>query len=322
MEKILEMLSSGEAKTGEWMSAQLGMTRTAVWKKIEALREDGWDIRSMGKRGYVLEAGDRLDPVLWQGKLKTRRYGRAQVLFEETLESTNQSVKKMALSGAEDGSLALCEQQTAGKGRLGRTWVSEPGVGLWQSLLLRPGLPPDQAPALTFAAALAMARALENLGVDGVRIKWPNDLVRDGKKIAGILNEVSCDMDTMEYVVIGIGLNVRKGAVPPSLASSAGCLEDGGVPPLRRDILCGYLLEMEQQVSLLSRKGMGALMEMYREKSCTLGNPVRVVGTSFTFTGEALDMDPDGALLVKDETGTVRRVLAGDVSVRGVMGYV
>ncbi len=325
MQRILEMLSGGETLTGEWMCGQLGITRAAVWKKIEGLREAGWEIESCGKRGYRLQAGDRLEPVLWQRNLKTRRYGQSgltEVRFDPVCASTNLTAKQMALSGAADGSLALCERQTAGRGRLGRTWVSESGAGLWQSALLRPKLPPDQAPCLTFAAAMAMAQALESLGIRGVQIKWPNDLVLNGKKIAGILNEVSCDMDSVEYVVLGVGLNVARAAVPPELRESAGSLEDLGVPPLRRDILCAYLEKLEDLVVCLESRGMAGLMADYRAVSCTLGRQVRVVGPAGEFLGEAVDMDPAGALLVRDETGSLRRVMAGDVSVRGVMGYV
>ena len=155
-----------------------------------------------------------------------------------------------------------------------------------------------------------------------MRIKWPNDLVLDGKKIVGILNEVSCGMDSVEYVVLGVGLNVRRAAVPPELADSAGCLEDRGEPPKRREILCAYLERLEGLVRALEDRGMAALADDYRAYSCTLGRQVRVLSPAGAFTGVALDMDATGALLVQDMEGTVRRVLAGDVSVRGVMGYV
>lgn len=321
MRRILEMLCKSEYMSGEDMSRELGMTRAAVWKKIEALRLEGWNIESAGKRGYHLDAGDRIDPVLWEHSLKTEILGRQTNFYAYSLDSTNRQVKQMAMEGCAGGSLALCEEQTAGKGRLGRKWVSGPGVGLWHSLLLRPELKPAQAPLVTFACACAMVLALEKQGITGVRIKWPNDLILSGKKICGILNEVSCDMDQIEYLVLGVGLNVRKGSVPEELNDRAGCLEDFCLPPRRRDILAGYLLEMETILRQLELDGFEGMEKNYRDRSCTLGSRVRVIGSE-TFEGTAKDMDEIGALLVEDEEGIVRRVLAGDVSVRGVMGYV
>lgn len=321
MERILEMLCSGEYVSGEEMSRKLGMTRAAVWKKIEQLRSEGWGIESGGKRGYRLDAGDRIDPVLWTDRLTTKELGKGEIRYALTLDSTNRQVKQMAVAGAPNGSLALCEEQTAGRGRLGRTWVSSPGVGLWHSLLLRPRLSPEYAPLVTFACAMAMARALERLQVGSVMIKWPNDLIFHGKKICGILNEVSCDMDQIEYLVLGVGLNVKNGSVPEELKDKAGCLEDYCMPPRRRVILAAYLDEMERIMYALEEKGYAAIEAGYREKSCTLGNRVQVIGSE-TFEGTAKDMDSSGALLVEDDLGKVHRVLAGDVSVRGVMGYV
>lgn len=321
MKRILEMLCAGDYVSGEDMSRELGMTRAAIWKKIEALREQGWDIESGGKKGYHLEAGDRIDPVLWENRLETRVFGRQVNSYAYSMDSTNRQVKQMAIEGCAHGSLALCEEQTAGKGRLGRTWVSGAGVGLWQSLLLRPQMKPSDAPLVTFACACAMAQALERLGVKDVFIKWPNDLILQGKKICGILNEVSCDMDQIEYLVLGVGLNVRKGSVPDDLKEKAGCLEDFSVPPRRRDILSAYLLEMETIMNGMEKSGFRSLEKSYRSRSCTLGRKVQVIGSQ-VFEGVAKDMDASGALLVEDTEGVVHRVLAGDVSVRGVMGYV
>lgn len=321
MNHILEMLCSGDYVSGEEMSRKLNMTRAAVWKRIEALREEGWDIESGGKKGYHLDAGDRIDPVLWENGLQTYELGRQTNRYAYSLDSTNRQVKQMAIEGCAHGSLSLCEEQTAGRGRLGRNWFSGPGVGLWHSLLLRPRLKPSEAPLVTFACACAMAEALEKLGVKGVCIKWPNDLILQGKKICGILNEVSCDMDQIEYLVLGVGLNVRKGAVPEALAEKAGCIEDFYDPPLRRTILSAYLLEMERIMKRIEETGFDGLEQEYRVRSCTLGRKVQVIGTQ-TFEGTARDMDAAGALLVEDDQGVLHRVLAGDVSVRGVMGYV
>ena len=323
MRTIEEILSSGDYISGEAISRELGITRAAVWKRIEALRADGWEIESAGKRGYRLIAGDGLHSALWQGGLRTQTLGRGEVRCLQSVDSTNSEVKRMAAQGAPSGSLCVCEEQTAGRGRLGRTWVSPPGVGLWQSLLLRPQLSPEQAPLITLAAAMAMAQAVRETSGADVGIKWPNDLVCGGKKICGILLEMSADPDTIEYVVVGIGLNVLRGSIPPGLEAQAACVEDIGQRlPKRREILCAYLEAMERLMQRLEAGGWPAIAEDYRAMSLTLGQAVQVIGAQ-SFTGTAEDIDGRGALVVRDSaTGERRTVYSGDVSVRGLMGYV
>ena len=322
MKNILELLSGGGFVSGEAISRELGVSRAAVWKKIVALREAGWQIESGGKRGYRLTAGDSLDPALWTGGLTTARYGRGENRYEKEVTSTNTIVKEMALAGAPDGSLCIAESQSAGKGRLGRTWSAPEGKGLWVSLLLRPNLPPDQAPLITLCAAMAMARAVrETAGID-TRIKWPNDLICEGRKLCGILLELSADPDSIEYVVVGTGVNMREGAYPPELKDRAVVIAElTEKAPLRREVLVRYLAAMEALIDRLERDGFAGIAEDYRALSCTLGSRVQVSG-AIEMTGTAEDIDETGALLVRDDNGETRRVLSGDVSVRGVMGYV
>lgn len=321
MRTILEILSGGQYVSGEKISRELGVSRAAIWKKIAALKEEGWQIESGGKRGYRLITGDGLDPVLWTGLLTTRILGRGENNYQAEVTSTNTVVKQMAVAGAPGGSLCLCEKQTAGKGRLGRTWNSPSGCGLWVSVLLRPRLKPEHAPLITLCTAMAMAQAVkETSGLD-VRIKWPNDLIYQGKKLVGILLEVSADPDAIEYVVVGTGLNVRKGAYPPELADRAAALEDFTQPPLRRQVLVHYLAALESIIARLEQEGFDGIAADYAAHSCTLGSQVQVIG-SVNLVGTAEAIDETGALLVRTADGELHRVLSGDVSVRGVMGYV
>ncbi len=321
MADILEMLARSPYVSGEAMSSVLGMTRAAVWKRIEQLREEGWDIRSAGKKGYRLYSGDRLEPVLWQHALTTRAMGRGEIRFAQAMDSTNDQLRQMAAAGAPHGSLCLCECQTHGKGRLGRTWVSQAGAGLWQSVLLRPNLQPQLTPTITLITAMAMAQALQDCGLEAVRIKWPNDLVAHGRKLCGILCEVTADMDHVDSVICGVGVNVLHSAIPPELTGQATCLEDEQVHVLRREVLVRYLKALEEKLDCLEQKGFDALYAEYCARSCTLGQTVRVQGST-EFTGVAESIDTDGALMVRTPEGELRKVLAGDVSVRGVMGYV
>lgn len=318
---ILRLLAENQYVSGQKISETLGVSRTAVWKWISQLRDEGWQIESSTRLGYRLQAGDAIHPALWSGLLTTKALGRAENHFEHTVSSTNTIVKQMALRGAPHGSLCLCESQTDGKGRLGRHWCAPENKGLWLSVLLRPRMKPEDAPLITLCAAIAMARAVrETTGLE-VRIKWPNDLVYEGRKLCGILLELGADQDAIEYVVVGTGLNVRKGAYPEELSARAAALEEFGEAPPRRVLLVHYLKALEDTVAAAEAGGFAAIEEEYRALSCTLGSQVRVEG-SVCLNGTAEAIDEGGALLVRTIDGELRRVLAGDVSVRGVMGYV
>lgn len=322
MNDILAILSGGDYVSGEKISQELGISRAAVWKRIAQLREEGWQIEAAGRRGYRLIPGDSLDPIFWVNQLTTKTLGRAINHYEHTITSSNTLVKQMAVQGAPSGSLCLCECQTAGKGRLGRTWSASAGQAILMSVLLRPKLPPKNAPLITLATAMAMAHAVREVtGIDA-QIKWPNDLVFSGKKLCGILLEISADLDQIEYVVVGTGLNVLRGAYPPELSDRAAALEEFANPPVRREIVVHYLKALEDNMTLLEEHGFPGIQEAYRRHCCTLGSRVHVIGTEIDFIGTAEDIDETGALLVRDESGVLQRVLSGDVSVRGVMGYV
>ena len=322
MKSVLELLAGGEFVSGEKISLELGVSRVAVWKRINQLREQGWQIEAGGKRGYRLTAGDSLEPALWAGSLTTARLGRGENRYEKEVTSTNTVIKEMALAGAPDGSLCVAESQTAGKGRLGRAWSAPAGKGLWVSLLLRPRLKPACAPFITLCAAMAMAKAVQDASGLEVKIKWPNDLVADGRKICGILLELSADPDSIEYVVVGTGLNVHPGAYPPELRDRAAAVgELAAETPLRREILARYLAALEALIERLEREDFGNLAAEYWSMSCTLGHEVQVSG-AVELTGVADAIDTTGALIVRTADGKRHRLLSGDVSVRGVMGYV
>ena len=260
-----------------------------------------------------------LSPALWTSRLTTRSLGRAINHYEHTLTSTNAVLKEMVKQGAPHGSLCLCECQTTGRGRMDRQWSSPEGQGIWLSVLLRPDLPPENAPLITFACALAMAKAVREVTGLSAQIKWPNDLVLKGRKLCGILLEMGFDAQGM-FVVAGTGLNIRKGAYPPELADRAISIEECAAIPDRGAIIAAYLNALEEAVSAIAQQGFAGIAEDFRRECITLGSAVHVLGTE-TFTGMAEDIDETGALLVRTN-GELRRVLAGDVSVRGVMGYV
>lgn len=257
----------------------------------------------------------------WEGLLTTRALGLAAYHCYEETDSTNLRLRQLALDGAPHGTVCVAETQTAGRGRLGRSWHSPAGQGLWASVLLRPAIAPADAPLVTLLAAMAMAQAVTETAHLPCGIKWPNDLVAGGKKLCGVLLEISADETGVRHLIVGTGLNVRKGAYPPELAHQATSVEDLVPPPARGEILAAYLNALEALMTRLENGEAAGLLQAYAARSVTLGSRVQVIGAT-TFTGTAEAVDETGALLVRDEEGTLRRVLSGDVSVRGVMGYV
>lgn len=261
-----------------------------------------------------------LSPSLWTPMLTTRTLGRTICHYEHTLTSTNAVLKDMAKQGAPHGSLCLCECQTAGRGRMDRSWSSPEGQGVWLSVLLRPCLKPEDAPLITFACALAMAKSVRVVTGLNPGIKWPNDLVLRSRKLCGILLEMGFDATGM-YVVAGTGLNVRSCAYPPELADRAVSIEECASLPDRGALIAAYLNALEDALSALEAHGFAGISDDFGRQCITLGSQVQVSG-AVSLTGTAEDVDASGALLVRTHEGTLHRVLAGDVSVRGVMGYV
>lgn len=264
---------------------------------------------------------DSLAAEAWQGLLTTKHLGRGDVRCLPETDSTNLRLRQMALAGAPHGSLCLAETQSAGRGRLGRSWHSPAGRGLWLSALLRPDMPPEHAPLVTLCAAMAMAQAVRETAQIPCMIKWPNDLVCGSKKLCGVLLEISADAERIHHIIVGTGLNVRSGAYPAELAHQAAAIEDFTAAPRRAEILAAYLNALEPLMELAAQGGWDAMAADYVRQCVTIGSRVRVIGAE-EFTGTAESLDDTGALLVRNDEGQLRRVLAGDVSVRGVMGYV
>ena len=255
--------------------------------------------------------------------LETCWAGRGEIAYEPVMDSTNIRAKEMARAGAPHGSLAVCDHQTAGRGRMTRRWETPAGEALTQTMVLHPKLPVEQCQLCTFAAALAAARAIEEVCPElKPAIKWPNDVVIGSKKCVGILCEMV--LDGNGYAVVpGVGININQKAFDGELADKATSLFiETGKQQDRRAVLCAYLKYMEQAMDALEKEGLQGIWQDYAQRSVTLGSRVRVVGTDSEFTGTAKEVDETGALIVTDESGTDRRVLSGDVSVRGLMGYV
>jgi BirA family biotin operon repressor/biotin-[acetyl-CoA-carboxylase] ligase len=316
-ELILGFLSeSGEDYTsGEALSGKLGLSRTAVWKRVEALRTKGYRIEAIPARGYrLVEVPDRLTALEVAPLLETHDLGRT-VHHHAVLGSTNEVAFRLAQDGAEHGEVVVAEQQTSGKGRRGRAWVSPPGLNLYFSAILRPELPPQRAPELTLVAAVALAETLRECGVDAA-IKWPNDVHIDGRKVAGILTELSAEPERVHFVIVGVGvnLNCQDEHFPEELRGVATSLSLARGEKVHRARFAASLwTRLEEWLDLYLETGFDAVRARWKELSSTLGQDVLVRTDRSELRGLAEDIDPSGALLVRTEGGQLERVLAGDV---------
>lgn len=240
----------------------------------------------------------------------------------EEIDSTNTQAKRLAEEGAPHRSLVVAEAQTAGRGRHGRGWVSEPGSGLWFSLLLRPQFPPDRASMVTLVAAMAVTKGIRRITGQSVMIKWPNDVVLDGKKVCGILTELNARMEHINYMVVGIGINIHKQQFPPELLEKATALEqEQALQVDRTRLLEGVLEEFEAYYQrFLSGFDVSLFQEEYEQLLVNRGREVRVLDSAGPYQGIARGINEKGELLVECSQGLVA-VNAGEVSVRGIYGY-
>ncbi|MBK7864826.1 MAG: biotin--[acetyl-CoA-carboxylase] ligase [Archangiaceae bacterium] len=316
-EMILSFLAEGgdEYTSGAALSDKLGLSRTAVWKHVESLRKLGYRIEAIPSRGYRLtEVPDRLTSLELDPLLSTREIGLTLHAFEK-VDSTNSTAFKLAADGAMHGEVVVAEEQTSGKGRRGRSWSSPPGKNLYCSLILRPDLPPARASELTLVAAVALAETLRDAGVKA-EIKWPNDVQVAGRKIAGILTELSADTEKVHFVVVGIGVNLNCGAedLPEELRETATSLKlTRGQPVMRALFTAALWTRFESWLDRHTAEGFSPVRDAWRSYSATLGQEVLVKSEARELRGTAEDIDEQGALLIRKSDGSVERVLAGDV---------
>ncbi len=316
---ILELLRNASGYiSGEEIAKKMNVSRTAVWKHIRELKQAGYAIESHSRSGYSLvKTPDLLLPNEIKSVLKTKRLGKSIKHFDD-LVSTNIEAKQLAANGAEEGTIVVSEAQNGGRGRLSRGWYSPAHKGIWFSIILRPVLLPQDAPKCTLMAAVAITKAIDKITGIKCGIKWPNDILYDGKKLVGILTEMNAEMEGINYIVIGTGINVNiaKDEVPEELKDIVTSLSQiKGERVDRLGLLAEVLVQIEEIYDEALTNGFGGIFDQWRKYSITLGQEVNVIGINKTFTGLAMDIDADGALLVKTGTG-VKRVLAGDVSIR------
>ena len=334
-QEVLRQLREADAYvSGQQLCEALGVSRTAVWKIINRLKEDGYPIEAVTNKGYRLlsvEGRDLFNQEELERRLTTRWAGHPLIYSEET-GSTNSDIFGFSDRGYPQGTLAVTSKQTTGKGRRGRTWISPPDVNVYMSILLTPDFRPDTAPMLTLVMALAVYRACKDLyGNECVfGIKWPNDIVvsargEDYHKICGILTEMRLEEMEIRDIVIGIGLNVNQTEFPEEIRETAGslCLALGH--PVNRAELTAAVWRHFEEVykTYLEAQSLEPLRERYECGLVNRGRKVRVLDPAEPFEGTAMGITPFGELIVRTEDGSADRLVGtGEVSVRGVMGYV
>ncbi len=325
--EILKMLKEADDHiSGQQLCEQFQVSRTAVWKVINQLKEEGYQVEAVRNKGYrIIESPDVLtrEELAVQIGDATRWAGQEIVCFTET-DSTNVRARKLGENGAAHGTLVVAEQQTAGRGRRGRGWESPAGSSIYMSLLLRPEFLPNKAPMLTIVMAYSVATALrEQTGLD-FRIKWPNDIVLNGKKVVGILTEMSTEIEYINHVVIGVGINVNTEAFPEEICATATSIRrESGKTWRRAELIAAILRQFEVQYErFVKEEDLAYLREAYDAVLVNCNREVRILGEKDGYRAVALGIDDQGELLVRKEDGTVTSVYAGEVSVRGIYGYV
>lgn len=323
--KIVLMLKEAKEEflSGEKISDELGISRSAVWKHINTLKKEGYEIESVPRNGYkLLYSPDILTLEEVEEYINTDYIGR-NIYYFENVDSTNIKAKKIAME-EDEGTIIIAEEQTKGKGRLGRDWSSPKGKGLWMSIILKPKMAPSEVAKLTLIGAAAVNQGLEDMGIESY-IKWPNDILIQGKKVCGILTEMNCELNIINYVIMGIGINIDldKKDFGKELSDKAISLKEV-VGQINRKKLLGNILNHFEDLykDFIEREDISKSINICRTNSILLGKEVRVIRGGNCDVGKALDIDDEGQLIIEYKDGRLEKIFSGEISIRGLKGYV
>lgn len=324
-EEILRLLRSADGYiSGQELCNRFGVSRTAVWKAINQLKEAGYEIEAQQNKGYRLMAAPDLMTEAEIKSLMHTEWVAKEVLYFDTIDSTNIKAQELAEKGYQSGTLVVADKQESGKGRRGRSWVSPSGTGIFMTLMIKPDINPNNASMLTLVAALAVAKAITSVTGEEALIKWPNDIVVNGKKVCGILTEMNAQFDYINHIVVGIGINVHNESFPEEISQMASSLmiEAGGKRFHRAQIIAETMAYFEQYYdTFLKTQDLSALVREYDKLLVNRNKSVRVLDPKEPFDGKAMGITPKGELIV-DTWESRKLVSSGEVSVRGIYGYV
>lgn len=324
-EELLRLLRSADGYiSGQELCNRFGVSRTAVWKAINQLKEAGYEIEAQQNKGYRLMAAPDLMTEAEIKSLMHTEWVAKEVLYFDTIDSTNTKAQELAEKGYPSGTLVVADKQESGKGRRGRSWVSPSGTGIFMTLMIKPDINPNNASMLTLVAALAVAKAITSVTGEEALIKWPNDIVINGKKVCGILTEMNAQFDYINHIVVGIGINVHNESFPEEISQMASSLmiEAGGKRFHRAQIIAETMSYFEQYYdTFLKTQDLSALVREYDKLLVNRNKSVRVLDPKEPFDGKAMGITPKGELIV-DTWESRKLVSSGEVSVRGIYGYV
>ena len=318
--KILEELKKTESYiSGEELGEKLGVSRAAIWKGIQKLKEQGYEIEAVSNKGYhIVRNQDLYNGIEIEEVCNTTKIAK-EVYFYEQTDSTNNCIRKLAKEGKKEGVVAVAEIQTAGKGRRGKGWQSPKGTGIWMSMLLTPNITPPEAPVLTLLAGLAVCRAVRQQTGLTAMIKWPNDILISNKKICGILTELYAEMDSVHFVITGIGINVNTEVFPEELQKTATSLKIEKGETISRKNMIKAVIEEFEKIYLQYEKECSFLpfREEYKKCCINVGKELQVLSKQ-PFIAKGIDITEQGELLVQKQTGEKVVVFSGEVSIRNI----
>ena len=311
--------AEGNPLSGQQLADEFHVSRTAIWKHIKELEQDGFIIETIKKKGYILQSSpDTLQKEQIEQYLTSNRFGHPLHYLEEC-PSTQPIAHKLAQENAADGTIVICEEQTAGKGRLSRVWKSSKGKGIWMSVIIRPDIPPIKAPQFTLIAAVAVTRAIEDVANVRAEIKWPNDLLINGKKCTGILTELQADIDRVQAIILGIGVNVNQDVedFPEEIQHIATSIKMvSGRHVDRGQLVARILHHLEIYTDLYVKHGFEPLKLLWESYSGTLGKRIKAVMIHNEIEGVALGITNDGVLQVRTDDGKVHGIYSADIEIQ------
>lgn len=323
--EILRLLKEdGGYISGQRICNKFAVSRTAVWKAVEQLKKEGYEIEAVRNKGYrLIGSPDIISQAEIQSMVKTKWAGRNIIYYDET-DSTNIQAKLAGENGAVHGTLAVADRQVAGKGRRGRSWESPKGMCVYMTLLQRPKIAPAKAPMLTLVMALSVAEAIRQETGMAAEIKWPNDIVLNKKKLCGILTEMSTEIHEINYVVTGVGINVNQEKFSGEIQERATSLLIESGHRIRRSELIAAVMERyeENYEIFMKTEDLSGLQEKYNRMLVNYNKEVRVLEPKGEYNAHASGINSQGELIVTTSEGEEKHIFAGEVSVRGIYGYV
>lgn len=303
--------------SGGLLAQELGISRAALWKHVGILKAHGYVIESKKATGYRLISSPE-GPFPWEVLLHLHsRLFSLNIVYKNSVPSTNELAAHLALKGTGEGTVIIAEAQTRGKGRMGREWHSPPGINLYTSAVLRPSWPPTKGPFLTLAAAVAVSETLEDLYGLRPQIKWPNDILLSGKKVSGILTEMNTEQDRVNFIILGIGINVNSSVenFPPSLRDRATSVREVLGKPVNRALCTASLYDhLDECYTLLQEHSLEGIRDKWEARSSLAGKLIQVSGPGGVLRGHAGTLDSDGALLIETDDGRKERIISGDIT--------